>query len=104
MARLYFTTHTLALKTQLPFKLLIFLFITNIVLHSFILTFTSTIQNTPTNTENYLPFDDPNITNLMVSHYGCEKQHNLRHFNLIKVKQCTEVPSNIQHASGPSLC
>ena len=35
----------------------------------------------------------------MVSHYDCEKQHNLRQFNLPNVKQCTEPPSNIQHAS-----
>ena len=54
---------------------------------------------TPINTENYLPSDDPNITNLMVSHYDCEKQHNLRQFNLLNVKQCTEVSSKIQHVS-----
>ena len=35
----------------------------------------------------------------MVSHYNCEKQHNLRQFNLLNVKQCTEAPSNIQHAN-----
>ena len=35
----------------------------------------------------------------MVSHYDCEKQHNLRQFNLLNVKQCTEACSNIQHAS-----
>ena len=35
----------------------------------------------------------------MVSHYDCEKQHNLRQFNLLNVKQCTEAPSNIQHAT-----
>ena len=34
----------------------------------------------------------------MVSHYDCAKQHNLRQFNLLNVKQCTEAPSNIQHA------
>ena len=34
----------------------------------------------------------------MVSHYDCKKQHNLRQFNIINVKQCTEAPSNIQHA------
>ena len=45
------------------------------------------------------PSDDPNITNLMVSHYDCAKQHNLRQFNLLNVKQCTEAPSDIQHAS-----
>ena len=26
----------------------------------------------------------------MVSHYDCAKQHNLRQFNLLNVKQCTE--------------
>ena len=35
----------------------------------------------------------------MVSHYDCKKQYNLRQFNLLKVKQCTEDPSNIQYAS-----
>ena len=50
-------------------------------------------------TENYLPSDDPNIINLMVSHYDCKKQHNLRQFNPLNVKQCTEALSNIQHAS-----
>ena len=35
----------------------------------------------------------------MVSHYDCKKQHVLRQFNLLKVKQCTEAPSNIQNAN-----
>ena len=35
----------------------------------------------------------------MVSHYYWAKQHNLRQFNLLNVKQCTEVPSDIQHAN-----
>ena len=87
MAKLYFTTHTLALNTQLPFKLYTFIYLTNILLHSFLLSFTSTIPITPTNTENYLPSDDPNITNLMVSHYDCEKQQTLRQFPLLNVKQ-----------------
>ena len=34
----------------------------------------------------------------MVSHYDCEKQHNLRQFNLLNLKPCTEAPSNVQHA------
>ena len=49
-------------------------------------------------TDNYLPPDDPNITNCMVSHYDCEKQHNWRQYNLLNVKPCIEAPSNIQHA------
>ena len=35
----------------------------------------------------------------MVSHYDCAKQHNLRQFDLLNVKQCTEAPSDIKHAS-----
>ena len=35
----------------------------------------------------------------MVSHYDWAKQHNLRQFKLLNVKQCTEAPSDIQHAS-----
>ena len=52
-----------------------------------------------TDTDNYVPPYDPNYTNLMVSHYDCEKQHNLRQFTLLNVKPCTEAPSNIQHAT-----
>ena len=74
MARLYSITHTLVLNLQLTMKLYTFIYVTNILLHSFILTFTSTIPITPPNSEHYLPSDDPNITNLMVSHYDCEKK------------------------------
>ena len=35
----------------------------------------------------------------MVSHYDCAKQHNSRQFNLLNVKQRTEAPSDIKHAS-----
>ena len=103
MARLYFITHTLILNTQLPSRFYTFIYVTHILLLSFILTLTSTIPLTPPNTENYLPSDNPNITNLMVSHYDCEKQHNLRQFNLLNVKPCTEAPSNIQHAKVRAL-
>ena len=64
MAERHFTIHTQVLNIQLPFKLYTFLYITkNLILHSFILTFTTTIPVTPTKTENYLPSDDPSITN-----------------------------------------
>ena len=59
---------------------------------------THTLPIELTDTDNYLPPDDPNITNLMVSHDDCEKQYKLRQFNLLNVKPCTEAPSNIQHA------
>ena len=63
------------------------------------ITSTTSLSISPTNTNNYLPSDDPIITNLMVSHFDCAKQHNLGQINLLNVKQCTEAPSNIQHAS-----
>ena len=53
--------------------------------------FTSSIPITPTDENQYLPSDDPNLTNLMVSHYDCAKQHNIRQFILLNVKQCTEL-------------
>ena len=70
------------------------------ILHSHLFTFTFSIPITPSGTEKYLPSDNPNITNLMVSHYDCAKQHNLRQFSLLNVKQCTEAPSDIKHASA----
>ena len=36
----------------------------------------------------------------MVSHYDCAKQHNLRHFTSLNVKQCTEAPPDIKHSSA----
>ena len=92
MARLCSITDTLVVNPQPPFKVKTFIYITIIVLHSFILPFTSAITITPTITKNYFPSDDPNFTNLMVCHYDCEKQHILRQFSLINVKQCTEAP------------
>ena len=87
MAKLSFITPTLVLKTQRPFKLSIVIYITNIELHSFISPLTYTIPIPITNTENYLLSDNPNITNPIVAHYDCEKQHNLKQFNLSNVKQ-----------------
>ena len=73
--------------------------ITHLLLFSINSYFISSIPINPTDDDKYLPSDDPNITNLMVSHYDCEKQHNFRQFNILNVKQCTEAPSNIQHAN-----
>ena len=64
MAKLSFVTPILVLNTQRPFKILISIYITTLVLHFFILPLTSTIPLTITDTENYPPSDDPNITNI----------------------------------------
>ena len=99
MAKLSSVTHILVLNIQHLFKLFTTFYITTILLYLHLFNFTFSIPITPSDTENYLPSDDPNITNLMVSHYDCAKQHNLRQFNLLNVKQCTEAPSDIKHAS-----
>ena len=83
MTELYFTTQTPVLNTQFPFKLHNF-YLTNFILYSFLLTLTSTIPISHTDKENYFPSDNPNITNLLVSHYDCEKQHFRRQFNFVK--------------------
>ena len=97
MAKSSSVTHTPVLNIPLPSRLSTILYLTHLILHSHLFTFS--IPITPSDTENYLPSDNPNITNIMVSPYDCAKQHNLREFNLLNVKQCTEAPSDIKHAS-----
>ena len=99
MAKSYSVTHSQVLSILPPFELLTTSYITILILYSHLFNVTFSIPIIPSDTENYLPSDDPNITNLMVSHYDCAKQHNLRQFNLLNVKQCTEAPSDIKHAS-----
>ena len=50
-----------------------------------------------TNSENHISEQDPNILNLMVSHYDCAKQNNFRQFSLLNVEPCKQAPSDIQH-------
>ena len=99
MAKLSSVTHIPVLNIQHLFKPYTTFYITNLIFYLHLFNSTFSIPITPSDTENYLPSDDPNITNLMVSHYDCAKQHNLRQFNLLTVKQCTEAPSDIKHAS-----
>ena len=99
MAKSYSVTRPQVLNILPLFELRTTSYIKILILYSHLFNFTFSIPITPSDTENYLPSDDPNITNLMVSHYDCAKQHNLRQFNLLNVKQCTEAPSDIKHAS-----
>ena len=50
-----------------------------------------------TNSENHISDQDPNILNLIVSHYDCTKRNNLRQFSLLNVEPCKQAPSDIQH-------
>ena len=99
MSKSHFLTHTPVLNILPLSKLYTTFNLTNLILYLHLFNFTFSIPVTPFDTENYLPSDDPNITNPMVFHYDCAKQHNLRQFNLLNVKQCTEAPSDIHHAS-----
>ena len=99
MAKSSSITHIPVLNIPHPFKLYTTFYITHLILYLHFLNITFSIPIPASDPENYLPSDDPNITNLMISHYDCAKQHNLRQFNLLNVKQCTEAPSDIKHAS-----
>ena len=62
MAKSSFVTNTPVLKKPLPSRLYTILYLTNLILHSHLFTFTFSLSITPSDTENYLPSDDPNIT------------------------------------------
>ena len=98
MAKSLSVTHTQVLNILFLFELFTTSYITTLLLYLHLFNFTFSIPITPSDTENYLPSVDPNNTNLMASHYDRAKQHNLRQFTLLNVKQCTEAPSDIKHA------
>ena len=50
-----------------------------------------------TNSENHISEQDPIILKIMVSHYDCAKQNNLRQFSLLNVEPCKQAPSDMQH-------
>ena len=73
------------------------LFNTYIVYIIHIVYSTSVPKVDTTKSENHISEQDPNILNLMVSHYDCAKQNNLRQFSLLNVETCKQAPSDIQH-------
>ena len=91
MATLSSVTHIPVLNIQHLFKPYTTFYITNLLLYLHLFNSTFSIPITPSDTENYLPSDDPNITNLMVSHYDCAKQHNLRQFNLLNINNALKL-------------
>ena len=76
-------THTQVLNILPLFELFTTSYITTLILYLHLFNFTFSIPITLSDTENYLPSDDPNITNLMVSQYDLAKQHNLGQFNYL---------------------
>ena len=62
------------------------------------LTNTTSVPKADTrNPENHISPQDPKKLYLMVSHYNCAKQNNLRQFSLLNVEPCKQAPSDIQH-------
>ena len=49
------------------------------------------------NPEDHISEQNPNILNLMVSHYDWAKQNILIPFSLLNVEPCKRAPSDIQH-------
>ena len=72
-------------------------FTTYIVYILHIVNSTSVPKVETTNSEKHISEQDPKIFNLMVSHYDCAKQNNLRQFSLLNVEPCKQAPSDIQH-------
>ena len=60
---------------------------------------TSVPKADTTNPEKHVSPQDPNILNLMVSHYDCAKQNILRQFSLLNVEPRKQAPSVIQHTN-----
>ena len=65
MAKSHSVTNTQVLNTLPLFELFTTSYITILILYLHLFNFTFSIHITPSDTENYLPSDDPNITNLM---------------------------------------
>ena len=73
------------------------LFITYIVYVIHLANTTSVPKADTTNPEHHISPQDPNILNLLVSHYDSAKQNNLRQFSLLNVETCKQAPADIQH-------
>ena len=84
---------------KIPFKLYI-VYIIDIVKYAYIIHIvhsTSVPNVDTTNSENHISEQDPNILNLMVSHFDCAKQNDLGQFSFLNVEPCKQAPSDIQH-------
>ena len=73
------------------------LFITYIAYLIHLTNTTSVPKADTTNPESHISPQDPKIIILLVSHYDCAKQNNLRQFSLLNVEPCKQAPSDIQH-------
>ena len=61
----------------------------------FLFCFPSLTSSTDSSSDHVDP-NDPHISDLLVSHYDCSKQHNLRQFSLTRVQSCSQAPSSFE--------
>ena len=61
----------------------------------FLFSFLSITSSTDSSSDHVDP-NDPHISDLLVSHYDCSKQHNLRQFSLTQVQPCSQAPSSFE--------
>ena len=69
----------------LPSYLFSFLFLPNTFIHV-----SSTVSH-----DDIVESNDPHISVLHVSFYGCSKQHNIRQLNAIRVQPCSQARSSL---------
>ena len=54
------------------------------------------ITSSTDSSSDHVDPNDPHISDLLVSHYDCSKQHNLRQFSLTRVQPCSQAPSSFE--------
>ena len=64
-------------------------------LSSFLFCFLPITFSTDSSSDHVDP-NDRHISDLLISHYDCSKQHNLRQFSLTRVQPCSQAPSSFE--------
>ena len=98
MATLSFVTRTPVLNIPLLSRLYTILSITHLILHSHLFTSTSSKHITHLTQKIIFHLTTP-ILQILWFPITTVQNNNLRQFDLLNVKNCTETPSDIQHAS-----
>ena len=69
----------------------LFLYYLSYFLFSFL-----SITSTTDSSSNHVDPNNLHISDLLVSHYDCSKQHNLRQFSITRVQPCSQAPSSFE--------
>ena len=58
------------------------------------------ITSSTDSSSDHVDSNDPHISDLLISHYDCSKQHNLRQFSLTRFQPCSQAPSSFESTRG----